>query len=116
MADPYLKADAVTSLAAGQWIIANKANWQHKQQSLGLCATTIANFAVQLVLKDDPDVTPIGDGPPPGNLGEVCDSLEEIHKAMTAPRAVGIVPFLPWLPLIIEMALAALKELLGRTQ
>ncbi len=114
MADPFFKADAVTALAAGQWIIANKADWQTKQQTLGLCITTVANFGVQVILKDAAPVTPIGEQIPPGNLGELHDTLKVIQKEINAPTASGVGFILPVLPLLIEAAIEILKAWLGR--
>jgi hypothetical protein len=113
MLDAYMKADLQTAIASGQWIIANKDNLGAKKQSLGLCATTLANFGSQVLLKDDPDITPIG----AVLLGqdqkaifiEAVAVLEAEHNALT--QAKGAVP--GWLiVLAIQAAIETLKKVL----
>lgn len=54
MADPFIKATVDQAIASGQWIVQHRGTWQQYQQTLGLCATTVANYASQLILTDMP--------------------------------------------------------------
>ncbi len=101
--------------ASGIIAMGRDGSWRTKQLTFGKYVWNVAGYGLKIGLTDAPDITPIGSSVPPGNLGELCDTLEQIHLEATAPQAVGIAPILvPILIEVVRQAIAFLRDYLGR--